>query len=177
MISYYHYLFWCSTRSRFGLWAGSFVLLTHSSSFFPHFLAFWDNKILQAHLTLHLPQPWNQPFLQWILDHFCGEWSLEAKDWALAMPIVTEMFAAPWPSQWAELGHKQPCSGSSHLILLRLWHSKMEYLSVGNFLTQSGSNFLSWSGPCVDSHPAQALILCAKLLLCRDVLHPFRLQH
>lgn len=46
---------------------------------FEHFLAFWHCKMFQAYLVFSLPQPWNQPFLQWSPVPFGGEWNVEAR--------------------------------------------------------------------------------------------------
>lgn len=74
-------LFWCSNGLIFGqrepLQGSSVILVTCSYHFpfFEHFL-FWP-KMLQAHLVLTLPQPWNQP---WFL--LVGV-VLETKTWYL----------------------------------------------------------------------------------------------
>lgn len=50
------------------------------------------NMVAQAHLVFFLHQPGNQSFLQVALLPFIGEWYLEAKIWALGVPMATIFF-------------------------------------------------------------------------------------
>ena len=52
-----------------------------------HFPTSWHDKMFQAHLTLFLLQPWNQPLLQVVLVPLIREWCLETKNWTRGFNI------------------------------------------------------------------------------------------
>ena len=63
-----------------------------SSGHAPICPSFWHNTVAQAHLVFSLHQPGNQSLLQVALLPFIGEWYLEAKIWALGVPMATIFF-------------------------------------------------------------------------------------
>lgn len=100
----HYYLFWCWILPN--LFSGSplelaIVCLRMCHHSLMHFL-FYPKKMFQAHLVNSLPQLWNQPFLQGVLD--LNEF-LETEIWIFSMLIATKSVIASISSRQTELGH------------------------------------------------------------------------